>query len=136
MSKEFYFLFFFLCTKSWLSNVVQWTIRLKRRDGHLNTLYLFILFTKPFLLKGCFYGWRRHAACMQSMLLDQWSLAVSLGQSQSQVLQELVEGEVDLRSEVSRVVHGNDQHDVVGQHLKKKKITYVYDINWGVLILL
>lgn len=73
---------------------------------------------------------------MQSMLLDQWSLAVSLGQSQSQVLQELVEGEVDLRSEVSRVVHGNDQHDVVGQHLKKKKITYVYDINWGVLILL
>lgn len=58
---------------------------------------------------------------MQSMFLDLWSLAVFLGQSQSQVLQELVEGEVDLRSEVSGEVHGNDQHDVVGQNLKKTR---------------
>lgn len=106
----------------------------KRRTSEHFILIHFIHQTLPF--KGMFL-WLATSCCMYAVdALDQWSLAVSLGQSQSQVLQELVEGEVDLRSEVSRVVHGNDQHDVVGQHLKKKKITYVYDINWGVLILL
>ncbi len=55
---------------------------------------------------------------MQSMLLDHRRLAVSLGQSQSQVLQELVGGEVDLWSKISGEVTGQDQDDVVGQNLQ------------------
>lgn len=52
------------------------------------------------------------------MLLRRRSLAVLLGQSPGQALQELVHGEVDLCGEVCGEVHGRNQHDVVGQDLR------------------
>lgn len=50
------------------------------------------------------------------------SLAVFLGQSQSQVLQELVNREVNFWGEVCGVVHGQNHHDVVGQNLRQKNV--------------
>lgn len=61
---------------------------------------------------------------MQSILVQvRGYLTVPLGQSQGQVVQELVDGDMDLRGEVSREVHGQNQDDVMGQDLSEEKST-------------